>query len=41
MGVCPYFLNITRLMRLVNQISLTPDGKLPALGDVKDQDLEE
>ncbi len=27
-------------MRLVNQRSLIPDGKLPALGDAKDQNLE-
>jgi hypothetical protein len=28
-------------MRLVNQRSLMPDGKLPAPGDAKNQDLEE
>ena len=32
---------MNRLMQLMNQRSLMPDGKLPVLGDVKNQDLEE
>jgi hypothetical protein len=28
-------------MQLINQRSLMPDGKLPGLGDAKNQDFEE